>query len=81
MNPHRGRPDERRHVGGNAPLDEILQVFPQRSPLDLVLDVALLVEAIGFHGLVEGAFRPSFSEYLQGDALANVAEGAAVFDQ
>ena len=41
---NRGRADERSDVAGNAALLQIAQIFRQRVPLDLVLDVALLAQ-------------------------------------
>ena len=78
---HGRRPQERRHVLRDALALEEVQVFAERGPLDVVLEVGLL----GLHALLDGgvdrAPRPALAHDLRGDALTDLALAAAVGQQ
>ena len=77
----RGRADERRDVAGDAALLEVAQIFRERAPLDLVLDVALLAHDPFLHPVVERPHRISFAHDLRRHSFADFALGTAVLDQ
>src|SRR3546814_5288726 len=69
---HGGRADERGDVGRDAARRQEFEVFTERGPFDRVTDVALLLQRIGLHRVVERAHRPALAEDLQGYALLRV---------
>src|SRR5260221_444834 len=75
------------HVGRDAEaprsgtLDTRLERVVERRPGNVVLDVALLLEPLLLHALVQRAERPTFTEDLAGHALADVGLRAAVGEQ
>ena len=81
MNAHGGGADKRGHIGRNPPLDQIIEVFGQGGPLDVELDVALLLEHLLLHFLVQRAHRSAFAKHLEGDALPDVALRPAIVEE
>ena len=75
------RTNERCHVGRDATSFEILKVFRQRRPLDVVADISLQFGHLRFHGVVERAHGFAFAHDLERHALANIALRATVLDQ
>ncbi len=69
------------HVRGNTTMRQVLQVFAESCPGDIVTDVALLCDLVAFHGIVERAHGKPFTENLQGYTLADIALAFAVFDK
>ena len=78
---HRGGTDERGDVAGDAPPDKVLQVFVERGPLDVILDVALLLLQLTFHGLGERPHGRAFAHDLERHALPDVALRTAILDE
>ena len=78
---HGGCADEAGDVGADAACDEPVEVLAERRPVDVVLDVALLLLAPLSSWRRSGAHRPALAEDLQRDALADVALRPAVRDQ
>ena len=64
--------DERRDVRRDAAPDERLQRLIERRPGDVVLDVALLLEPLLLHALVQRTERPALAKDLERHALAYV---------
>ena len=78
---NRGRADERSHVAGNAARFEITQIFRQRVPFDVVVDVFLLPQHELAHTVVHRSHRFAFAHDLGRDALANLALRTPVLNQ
>ena len=75
------RADERCDVGGDAALRDVVQVFVERRPGDVELDVPLLLAVQSLHLGIERAHRLALAEDLERHPLLDVAERAAVLDQ
>ena len=57
------------------------QVATECCPLDVVLDVALLLDFFCPHRFVERTHRVSFTHHFERDALPDVAQATTVFDE
>ena len=77
----RRRAEERADVDRDAAADQRVEIFAERGPVDVVLDVALEVEDLLLHGRRERSHRLAFAEDLRGHALLDVRHRAAVGDE
>jgi hypothetical protein len=77
----RRRADERSDVRRNAPPHEVIEIFPERRPLDVVANVRLAVDQLLLHRTVQRPHRVAFAHHLEGYALPDIALRAAVVDQ
>src|SRR5204863_5713214 len=73
------RPDERCEVLRDAALFQILQIFGERGPFDVILDVALLLAQAPLHLIVKRPHR-ELAENLRSDALLELTERAGIND-
>ena len=78
---HAGRANEGRDVKRNASAHERIEILAERGPVDLVLDVALVLEDVCLHRVVERAAGLTLAHDLERDPLLEVAHAAAVSDQ
>ncbi len=81
MDAHRGGAHEGGHIRGNAALLEVVQIFAERGPAHFIANVALLLEYLLLHLLVERAFGPPLAENLQRHPLADVTLRTAILQQ
>ena len=81
MNTHRGRPDQRSDIRGDALALEVFQKLPQRGPLYVVLDITLTGGHFLFHRVIERAVGHAFAEDFQGHPLSDVGLRIAILDQ
>ncbi len=77
---HRARADERRDVGCNALALQLLEIFAERGPVDVVVKVALVALHVCFHGRRQ---RPHgiLAHDLERHALRDVAERTLIHEQ
>ena len=76
-----GGPDKRGHVAGNAAGLEVLQVFRQRVPLDLVFDIRLLFDPPLLHELVQRPHRFALAHDFRGHALPDLTLRTPILDE
>ena len=81
VNAHRRGADKGRDIAGHASLNEVVQIFAQRGPLDAILDVSLLLAHLPLHCVIERPHGRAFPQNLERHALADVALRAAIFDE
>ena len=78
---HGSGADKGRDIAGDAALDEVVQVFGQRGPLDGILDVALLLAHLPLHRVGERPHGRAFAQDFERHALADVALRAAILEE
>ena len=78
---NRRRSDERGDVARDTARFEVAQIFRERVPFDLVMDVFLLAQHVLANPIVHRAHRFAFAHDLGRHALTNLALRTPVFDQ
>ncbi len=81
VNAHRRRADEGRDIRRHAARFKVVEIIAKARPRNVEPDVALLLQALGAHGVGQGAHRPALAEDFKRHALKEVALAAPVLDQ
>ena len=81
MDADRRRSHKGSDVGGHASLDKVFEIFSERRPFDIVLNVPLRFAHIPLHRVVQRSHRRALPQHFERHPLANLSLRFPIFDK